>query len=1475
MSMRLLLLLAMLVGVGSGAWAFDEMVTFLEEGYENGEAVETYDGTDFSIAFDKGTNNNAPKYYTTGAAIRTYGGNYFTITSTTKTITQIALTFGSGDGSNAITTDVGTYTNGSWVGSESSVTFTIGGTTGHRRIASVAVTYLSDANQSVAPSITGDESFLTSTTVTITAAEGASIYYTLDGTNPTTSSTAYSAPFTLTETATVKAIAKESGKDASAVTEKTFTKATVMTVAEARAAIDAGTGVTGVYATGIVSAIPTAWSTQYNNITFNFVDESGDTEFLQAFRCVSTDDADASTVAVGDIVVVYGNLTKYNTTYEFGQGCKLISLTHPTAAVAAPTFSPDAGTCQEAQMVAISCTTSGATIYYTTDGSEPTNASTQYSGPFAVSTTTTIKAIAIKGSDQSAVATATYHFCSADSPYTVTQALAFYDYPANGIYVSGIVSTAPTMAPTTNGEMTYYISVDGEATNQLEVYKGKGLDGEAFTAEDDLKVGDEVTIFGNVKIYNSTKEFDTGNYLVAFNRPTTPVVPTFNIIGYSDPVEFPASFPSVGGVGCTYGFTVDNFTGTIDDIQYVCYNANNETISTPSWLGLRITSGSSNNFFEISMREENTSSEARTVSVKLYVTVDGQNYYSEPISITQEGFVSDYATLPFEFDGGKTDIATTNGLTHEGLDTDYNSSPKLKFNNTGDNLILRFDERPGTLTFDIKGNSFSGGTFTVQTSEDGETYTNLKSYTELGSTLSETFANLGENVRYIKWIYTEKVSGNVGLGNIKLAAYTELQSYTLTWTAGENIDLYVFDAEDDTNPLESGCTVKEGTTIMISPDPAQGYVLDELSVKDGDDQPVQLTEHSEGGYWTFIMPASNATITATAKQEEEEETYTFEKVTNVDDLAAGDIIIFVNEGDEQAMSTEQKTNNRGAAAITLQDGSVTAGTAVQQVVLEGDADGWYFNVGNGYLYAASSNSNWLKTQAEADDNAKATITLDDEGNLIIAFQGEFTRNQLRYNPNNGNPLFSCYNAESTTGSAPQIYRLVPETPKFTLTWSADAGATIYVEDNEQSDPYHSVSYEGSSAMIAEGTEVFVFFAIEEGYVLEKIIVKSGQDVITPLDWNENSFTFTMPGNETNIHVYTSTVLSGTWVKTGLDEITEDDIFVIVDRNDLFEERYAMRNSNGTDRAPSAVPVDREWDFDLQADKITSTVYTNMVWTVRENDGYVFYPYGDTENSLYDDEDVNGARVGINENNIWTLENNYIVGDIILQNQATGRYLGVYNRQDWRCYDDMEGDITHQVVHFYRLVADYRRDVTIGNWGTICLPKAGTIEGAQLYSIAGKVLNSTGAPVCIVLKEEDELEAGVPYIFQAMKPLIYVTYTDDDAVEEADNLNGLYGSFQGQDVAEGMYILKNNEVRLCGTGNHIGANRAYIDMDNVPDYNGSGAGVKLFVEGGDADGMSLKGMDNVQSARIYNLAGQRLQRPMRGLNIINGKKVFVK
>ena len=305
------------------------------------------------------------------------------------------------------------------------------------------------------------------------------------------------------------------------------------TVAQARAVIDGLNGGTSTekYVSGIISQID-SYNSNYSSITYWISDDGTTTNQLEVYSGKGINGAAFNSIDDIELtaeVVVKGNLKKYNTTYEFDRNNELVVYNGPQHDVEAPTFSPVAGTYAEAQTVTISCATEGADIYYTLDGTEPTMESTMYENPLTVSGTTTIKAVAYDGNDTpSNVTTATYHFCSADNPYTVTEALAFaeYQYPANGIYVSGIVSTAPTSL--NNGVLTYYISVDGEATNELEVYKGKGLANAAFTSVDDIQVGDIVTIYGNVQVFNDVIEFGNGNYLVSFERPE-PVLEEYDL----------------------------------------------------------------------------------------------------------------------------------------------------------------------------------------------------------------------------------------------------------------------------------------------------------------------------------------------------------------------------------------------------------------------------------------------------------------------------------------------------------------------------------------------------------------------------------------------------------------------------------------------------------------------------------------------------------------------------------------------------------------------------------------------------------------------------------------------------------------------------------------------------------------------------------------------------------------------------------
>ena len=112
---------------------------------------------------------------------------------------------------------------------------------------------------------------------------------------------------------------------------------------------------------------------------------------------------------IGDEVVIKGGLTTYKSTKEIAENNYIVSLNRNTTKVAMPTFSPAAGTYSEVQNVEITTATDGATIYYTTDGTDPDATSTEYTAAIPVAQTMTIKAIAVKeGMTDSEIATAEY-----------------------------------------------------------------------------------------------------------------------------------------------------------------------------------------------------------------------------------------------------------------------------------------------------------------------------------------------------------------------------------------------------------------------------------------------------------------------------------------------------------------------------------------------------------------------------------------------------------------------------------------------------------------------------------------------------------------------------------------------------------------------------------------------------------------------------------------------------------------------------------------------------------------------------------------------------------------------------------------------------------------------------------------------------------------------------------------------------------
>lgn len=146
-----------------------------------------------------------------------------------------------------------------------------------------------------------------------------------------------------------------------------------------------------------------------------------------------------------------------------GSGNSGGTTTSPQQQAATPTFSPTAGTYTSAQTVSLSDTTTGASIYYTTNGSTPTTASILYSAsaPIAVSSTTTISAIAVAtGCTNSDVATGTY---TVNLPAAATPSFS----PAPGSYAS---AQTVRLSDTTTGASIYYTTDGSTPTTASTLY---------------------------------------------------------------------------------------------------------------------------------------------------------------------------------------------------------------------------------------------------------------------------------------------------------------------------------------------------------------------------------------------------------------------------------------------------------------------------------------------------------------------------------------------------------------------------------------------------------------------------------------------------------------------------------------------------------------------------------------------------------------------------------------------------------------------------------------------------------------------------------------------------------------------------------------------------------------------------------------------------------------------------------------------
>lgn len=212
-----------------------------------------------------------------------------------------------------------------------------------------------------------------------------------------------------------------------------------------------------VYVKGIISSISEV-STSYGNATYYISDDGTTSNQFYVYRGYGLNNTKFTSeddIAVGDTVIIYGQLIIYYSTYEFAQYNYIV-------------YQNGAGTSSDTDDTSDDDTSGAGTL---------------------------------------------------SNPYSVAEALAIINagtYTSSSVYVQGTISQIDDIS-TSYGNATYYISDDGTTSNQLEVYRGYSLGGEKFTSEDEIQVGDVVVVYGVLTMYYSTPEITTGSSIISIN----------------------------------------------------------------------------------------------------------------------------------------------------------------------------------------------------------------------------------------------------------------------------------------------------------------------------------------------------------------------------------------------------------------------------------------------------------------------------------------------------------------------------------------------------------------------------------------------------------------------------------------------------------------------------------------------------------------------------------------------------------------------------------------------------------------------------------------------------------------------------------------------------------------------------------------------------------------------------------------------
>jgi hypothetical protein len=296
-------------------------------------------------------------------------------------------------------------------------------------------------------------------------------------------------------------------------------------------------------------------------------------------------------------------------------------------------------------------------------------------------------------------------------------------------------------------------------------------------------------------------------------------------------------------------------------------------------------------------------------------------------------------------------------------------------------------------------------------------YTAGQSFDPTGVTVTATYSDgsTADVTSSVTWTPspltagTTSVTGTYGgktvtVSGLTVAAATKTLS-SIAVTTQPTKSTYTVGDSLDTSGLVVTATYSDDSTADVTGytlSPANGSTLSTVG-----SQTVTVTY--SGKTTTFAVTVNSASSGGSGN---------YQLVTSVASLSAGDkvAIASTNDGSGYAMSSTQNSNNRGRIGITVSSNEFAFVSGMEEFTLGGSSDAWTFFANNsetqGYLYAASSSKNYLRTQTENDSNGQWTISITGGVASIVA-NGSYTHNTMQYNSNSSSGLFfSCYSSAS-------------------------------------------------------------------------------------------------------------------------------------------------------------------------------------------------------------------------------------------------------------------------------------------------------------------------------------------------------------------------------------------------------------------------------------------------------------------------------